>query len=269
MRKTLRRSLALALGGTLLIAGCYTVPETGRRSLNLVGDEQLQLAAVAQFEQMKAQIPISSNSEYKSQVERVGRRIAAVVGDKIESPEWEWVVFDDPQVNAFAMPGGKVGVYTGLLKLVESDDELATVMGHEIAHVIARHGNERVSQSTAAQIGAIGVGILVGGESETTQQLAMAAYGAGAQIGVLLPFSRFHESEADEIGLVYMARAGYDPRASISFWEKMAAQSGSGGQPPEILSTHPSHGTRIERLQKLIPKVMGDYEKARQAAQNN
>lgn len=264
MRKTARRISALLLGATLLAAGCYTVPETGRRTLSLVGDEQLQLAATEQFEQMKAQIPVSRNTAYTNQVERVGRKIAAAVGSEINSPEWEWVVFEDPQVNAFAMPGGKVGVFTGLLDLVDSDDELATVMGHEVAHVTAQHGNERVSQGLLAQLGGVGVGILVGGESQVTQQLVMAAYGAGSQIGVLLPFSRLQESEADEIGLHYMARAGYDPRASVTFWEKMGAQAGQGGQPPELLSTHPSHGTRIERLQKMIPKVMGEYERARQ-----
>lgn len=260
-RKRLHRAL-LAAGAALILAGCYTVPETGRSALNLIGDDQLALMAQEQFSTMKQEVPISTNRAYNEQVQRVGRRIAQVVGDEIENPEWEFVVFEDDQINAFAMPGGKVGVYTGLLKLVDSDDELATVMGHEIGHVIAKHGSERVSQGMIAELGAVGLGIFLGDQSQTTQQLAMMAYGVGAQVGALLPFSRLQEREADHIGLIYMARAGYDPRAALSFWEKMSNASG-GGAPPQFLSTHPNHEDRIRRLRDLIPEVMPEYELAR------
>lgn len=262
MTAFIRHRAVLGAVAVLALAACTTVTETGRTQLNFISDSELQLAASAQFQQMKEQVPLSTNAAYKEQVERVGRRIAAVVQEQMTDAQWEFVVFDDPQVNAFAMPGGKVGVYTGLLKLVDSDDELATVMGHEVAHVSASHGGERVSQATAAQ----GVGVLLGyavkERSELTRQAVATAYGLGVQVGALLPYSRLQESEADEIGLTYAARAGYDPRASITFWEKMAAQSRESGSPPQFLSTHPNPDNRIAKLHELMPDALQVYADA-------
>ncbi|MDR2673749.1 MAG: M48 family metallopeptidase [Opitutaceae bacterium] len=197
---------------------------------------------------------------------RVGQRIAGVVGRDIANAEWEFVVFDSEQVNAFALPGGKVGVYTGLLKLAASDDELACVMGHEIAHVTSRHGAERVSQSQLVSIGGqLGQAYMnykgVGAEK---QNQLMSLYGLGAQVGALLPYSRLHETEADTIGLRFAAAAGYDPRAAAVFWKKMAAKN-SGGSTPSWLSTHPSDQSRIANLEKLAPQYLPLYENARKA----
>lgn len=261
---TARRPLiASLLAACALLVACYTVPETGRTAINFMPDSQMASMASQQFAQMKQEMPISKDPKYNEQVQRVGQRIASVVGDSMPNAQWEFVVFDSEQINAFAMPGGHVGVYTGLLKLVHSDDELATVMGHEIGHVMARHSGERLTQTVMAEGGAIALAAY----TETTEMsddkktALRAAYGLGATYGLLMPFSRKHESEADEIGLKIAARAGYDPRASVTFWQKMQAASGSG-QPPEFLSTHPSHETRIEHLKELMPAAMEEYQKA-------
>lgn len=176
--------------------------------------------------------------------------------------KWEYVVFEnDKMINAFAMPGGKVGVYTGMFKkLIQTDDDLAVVVGHEIAHVTARHGNERVSHSLLAQLGAAAIQIASKDQSASTRQLILSAYGAGATYGYILPFSRKHESEADRIGLFYAARAGYNPEVAIPFWERMSALN-SGSQPPEFLSTHPSGDTRIRKLREIMPDAVVEYKR--------
>jgi predicted Zn-dependent protease len=177
-----------------------------------------------------------------------------VAAPDIPNAAWEFVVFeDDDQLNAFAMPGGKVGVYTGIFKVAKTDADLAIVVGHEIAHVAAGHGNERVSQQLLAAGGALALQIGTNDMDSDDQALVMAAYAAGATVGVMLPYSRHHEREADEIGLIYAAKAGYDPHAAIGFWERMEARQGAA--PPEFLSTHPSGSTRIQRLNELMPKA--------------
>ena len=246
----------------VLLTSCSTVPQTGRSALHLVPADQLASMASTQFSQMKQNTPISTDPTYNAMVRRVGDRIARVASPDLPNAQWEYVVFDDDsQINAFAMPGGKVAVYTGLFKVVRSDADLAIVMGHEVAHVAAGHGNERVSQQLLAAGGALALAIGTKDMDSSDQQLLMAAYGAGATVGVLLPYSRFHESEADEIGLLYAARAGYDPRAAIDFWKRMEAQK--NGAPPEFLSTHPSGATRIRRLTELMPQAVREYEAAR------
>lgn len=246
----------------LLLAGCATLPETGRQVIHLVPAAEMQAMGLQEFTKMKQQIPISKNPTYRAQADRVGRRIAQAVGGDMPGAQWEFVVFDDDQqVNAFALPGGKVGVFTGLLKLVTTDDELAAVMGHEIAHVRLEHGNERMSQSLIATGVGVGLEVALRNKSEQTRQAARTAYGIGSTIGVMLPFSRLHEREADKVGVLYAARAGYDPRASISFWQKMQSQGGS--QPPQFLSTHPSHEDRIQRLQAVMPQALQEYERYR------
>lgn len=244
-----------------VMVGCTTVPETGRKALRFMPESQLQSMAVQQFQQMKQEQPVSKDPALNARIRQMGERIAKAAGQN--GANWEFVVFaDDKTVNAFALPGGKVGVYTGLIKLAGSDDEIAAVMGHEVAHVTLQHGNERVSQNIAAQMLGVGVQYGVRNQDDQTKQLAMLAYNVGTQVGVLLPYSREHEREADRIGLLYAARAGYDPRGAVSFWKKMQSMSG-GQQPPQFLSTHPSHDDRIQRLQSLMPQAMQEYERAR------
>lgn len=247
--------------GSLILSGCATVPQTGRSSLQLVPEEQLASAASAQFGQLKQNTPISNHPKYNNMLRRVGERIAYAAQEDMPNANWEFVVFeDDSQINAFAMPGGKVAVYTGLFEaVIEDDADLAVVVGHEVAHVAARHGGERVSQQLLAAGGALAlqIGTSNSDMSQSDRQLLMAAYGAGATLGVILPFSRYHESEADEIGLIYMAKAGYDPREAIPFWERMEAQKGA--QPPEFLSTHPAGDSRVARLRQIMPKAMLHY----------
>lgn len=243
----------------LFASGCHTVPQTGRSALHLVSSDRLAAMASAQFGELKQNTPISRDPKYTSMVNRVGERIAYVAAPDMPNAQWEFVVFDDDdQINAFAMPGGKVAVYTGIFKIAKTDDELAVVIGHEVAHVAAGHGNERVSQQLLAAGGALAVGLGTRDLDSSERQLIMAAYGAGATLGVMLPYSRYHESEADEIGLIYAAQAGYDPRAAIAFWKRMEAEK--SGAPPEFLSTHPSGSTRIRKLNELMPKAVAIYE---------
>ncbi|MDB4345920.1 M48 family metallopeptidase [bacterium] len=246
------------LGLVLWSTGCHTVPQTGRSALHLVPSSQLASMSAVEFDQLKQKTPISRNPTYNAMVNRVGERIAYVAAPDMPNAQWEFVVFDDDdQINAFAMPGGKVAVYTGIFKVAKTDADLAVVMGHEVAHVAAGHGNERVSQ----QIVATGINFtavaLTQDMDNTQRQLLLAGLGAGTAVGVILPFSRYHESEADEIGLMYAAKAGYDPRAAIGFWERMEAQK--SGSPPEFLSTHPSGSTRVRKLNELMPKAYQVY----------
>lgn len=215
--------------------------------------------AASEFGQLKQETPISRNPKYNAMLQRVGERIAYVAAPDMPNAQWEFVVFDDDeQINAFAMPGGKVAVYTGIFKVAQTEDDLAVVVGHEIAHVAAGHGNERVSQQLLAAGGALALQIGTSDMDDSERQMLMAAYGAGATLGVILPYSRYHESEADEIGLIYAAKAGYDPRAAIGFWERMEAQK--SGSPPEFLSTHPSGSTRVRKLTELMPRAYEIYK---------
>ncbi len=257
--KTKLSYLSLFLGSLLAFSGCHTVPQTGRSALHLVPSDQLASMSAAQFGQLKQETPISTDATYNAMMRRVGERIAYVAGPDMPNAQWEFVVFDDDsQINAFAMPGGKVAVYTGIFKVAKSDADLAIVMGHEVAHVAAGHGNERVSQQLLAAGGALALQFGSKDMDSGDRQLLMAAYGAGTTVGVLLPYSRYHESEADEIGLMYAAKAGYDPRAAIGFWERMDAAS--NGAPPEFLSTHPSGTTRVRKLNELMPKALEVYQ---------
>lgn len=258
-----RTALVLLVALIAVACGCYTVPHTGRRSLILLPAGQEMEMGAAAFLDIKSKEKVSTDPIANDRVRRIGERIAAAAGDDLPGAKWEFVVFDAPDtVNAFALPGGKVGVYTGLLKLADSDDEVATVMGHEIAHVTARHGSERWSQSAAVAVGGVLLSETVLKDNEN-KNAWLGAYGAGAAVGVLLPYSRLNESEADEIGLVYAAKAGYDPRAAIAFWQKMAKAAEGKARPPEILSTHPSDATRIGRLQEMMPSIMPYYTGSR------
>jgi predicted Zn-dependent protease len=238
---------------TLALAACATTPYTKRTQLILLSEgEETQLGAAAYQEVLK-EGKIVRDAKINAVVRKVGERIAQAA----EKPEyqWEFTVIDDPrQVNAFALPGGKVAVYTGLFPVAQDEAGLAVVMGHEVAHALARHGAERMSQGLAAQIAATGLAVAVGGSDPVTRNAVMGAFGLGAQYGVLLPFSRTQESEADHIGLILMAKAGYDPAAAIGLWQRMESNAGGQG-PPEFLSTHPAYGTRQSKIESWIPEA--------------
>lgn len=245
----------------LVLSGCYTVPETGRKAFILTPVSQEMALGADAFRQIKGEENISTDAEATARVERVGRRIAEQAAEDMPELEWEFVLFEnDEMINAFALPGGKVGVYTGLLEVADTDDRLAAVMGHEIAHVTARHGGERISRALA--LAAVGAGVSVAARDSEHRDAIMIAYGLGATLGVDLPFSRGAESEADEVGLMYSARAGYDPREAIAFWQRMSAASEGRAQPPALLSTHPADAKRIADLEKLLPEAMKEYEQA-------
>ena len=243
---------------TFCIAACATSPE-GRKQLKLVSTEQMDAMGIQSFEQMKQNAPISQDKNMQQYVNCVANKIIPHVKQNPNPSAWEVVVFEDDQANAFALPGYKIGVYTGLLKYAKNQDQLAAVMGHEVAHVIAEHGNERVSNQMATQAGLSIAAVLLGTEQDDNTALIMAGLGLGAQYGVILPFSRSHESEADLIGLDLMAKAGFDPKESVTLWQNMAQ---SGLSPPEFMSTHPSSDTRIKQLRERIPQVQPTYQQA-------
>jgi predicted Zn-dependent protease len=252
------RSVALLL---LLIVACTQVPFTNRSQLILISAEEETKLGSQAYREVLSKSPTTNADRYVEPVRRIGERLARAA----ERPDYQWqfAVIDDPkQVNAFALPGGKVAVYTGILPVAADSDGLAVVMGHEIAHVIARHGAERMSQGLAAELGAGVLGAAAGGGP--SGNLLLAAYGLGTQLGVLLPYSRTQESEADHIGLILMAKAGYDPRAAEGFWQRMARAS-SGGGPPEFLSTHPSHDTREQQIRAWLPEALGHLDAASRA----
>ena len=260
MRHALRfGSLAVLL---VTLSACGSAPYTGRSQLHILSVNEEMALGLQSYTEVVGSSKLTSNREWAAMVERVGRRIAAVapeIADIANQFQWEFKVIADPQVNAFALPGGKVAFYEGIMPICANETGVAVVMGHEVAHAIARHGNERVSQNVLIELG-VGTGsALLGGSDPATQQAVSAALGMGAQVGIALPFGRSHESEADHIGIILMAKAGYDPREAPGFWERMSAQS-SGGGTPEFLSTHPSHGTRIDQLKEWMPEAMKFYK---------
>ncbi|MGX9416831.1 M48 family metallopeptidase [Vibrio sp. WJH972] len=242
------RTLSILLASVLV--GCSASP-TGRNQILLFSDSQMNTLGAQSFEEMKKSQAVNNDPRINKYVQCVSDAVTQNV-TKTGFSEWEIVVFDSDQINAFALPGGKIGVYTGLLKTAKTADQLATVIGHEIAHVIASHGNERMSQTSLASTG-LQISSLVIGTSQYSQyhNVAMAALGVGVQVGVVLPYGRSQESEADIIGLELMAKSGFDPNASVQLWKNMSAAS-NGQQQPELLSTHPSHSTRINDLNDKI-----------------
>jgi predicted Zn-dependent protease len=258
------------LAAALLLAGCYTNPVTGRKSLVLLSQGEEVTLGAQSFQSIREKEKVSADAAANARVNRIGQRIAQAVGDELPNAKWEFVVFDSKELNAFALPGGKVGVYTGLLQLAESDAELASVMGHEIGHVIARHGAERMSEAMVISgLGAVGsAAVEAKTQDPQTRQLFELAYGGAVTLGRVLPHSRGNETEADRMGAIYAARAGYDPRASITFWQKMMAEkqkagAAQGGALSALLSTHPADEKRIADLKTLMPTVVPIYEKNR------
>ncbi|WP_348767321.1 M48 family metallopeptidase [uncultured Salinisphaera sp.] len=238
----------------LLLVACATSP-TGRNQLKLFSEEKIAQMGIQSYQQMKQEEPIDTSTADNRYVKCVADAITRVTGG-----EWEVTVFKDDQVNAFALPGGKIGVYSGLLDVAKTDDQLAAVIGHEVGHVLADHGNERVSQQAATQGGLQVVSAFLGGSGGGGNQAVMSALGLGAQVGILLPFSRTQESEADTIGLELMARAGFDPRESVALWQNMAAAGGE--KPAEFMSTHPSNQHRINNLESHMNQAMQLYQQA-------
>jgi Zn-dependent protease with chaperone function len=246
-----RRSALGACLALAALAACAAVPYTGRRQLILMPAAQEAQLGTEAFAQLRRHDPVLPDARINTIVTRVGRRIAAIAERR--DYRWEFIVFDQPKtVNAFALPGGKVGVYSGLLPIARDEAGLAVVIGHEIAHALARHGAERYSQAQLLQLGGAALAIGLGGNTATNGILQV--YGLGAQVGVLLPFGRQQESEADHIGLILMAKAGYDPAAALGLWQRMEAR-GTGGGPPEFLSTHPSYGTRVGQIERWLPEA--------------
>ena len=247
--------LALALG---VVVACTTVPLTGRTQVMLLPESTEQEMGLTAFRQALTKSKVSTDPALNVQLTRVGTRIAAATGRT--DYQWEFKVFEDKQVNAFCLPGGKVVVYTGILPVTRDDAGLAAVVGHEVAHAIARHGGERVSQSYIAQFGLAGTQLALSGQDPLLAQGVITALGAGATVGYLLPYSRLQESEADHLGLIYMAKAGYHPSAARDLWVRMAEMSKGQQKPPEFLSTHPADATRIRQIEAWLPEAVKYYQ---------
>lgn len=258
LRCSLRLAACVCIA--LVASACATSPE-GRSQLRLLPDEQIDSMGVQSFEQIKQQTPESKNENIRAYVLCIADAIIPQLDEDNDPTAWEVRVFEGDQANAFALPGNKIGVYEGLLDYAVNQHQLATVMGHELAHVVAQHGNERVSEQLAAQAGMTIAAIALGssGTSDDNKALILAGLGLGVQYGVILPFSRTHESEADLIGLELMASSGFDPRESVKLWQNMAK---AGAQPPEFLSTHPSSSTRINDLNTRMPRALDAYKQA-------
>ena len=264
----MKSRIAIFISMLFLLGSCTKVPISGRKQLSLVPESEMLSSSLTQYSDfLKKNPPVPASDPNAQMVKNVGARMKTAVeqylrqngyASRIKDFKWEFNLVNNKEVNAWCMPGGKVVVYTGLLPVTQDEPSLACVMGHEIAHAVARHGNERVSQGLIAEMGGVALDVAMANKSAETRSLIMSAYGAGAEVGVIMPFSRMHESEADKLGLVFMAMAGYNPNASIAFWERMAKQGGA--KPPELLSTHPSDQTRINQLKAYMPTAMKYYK---------
>jgi predicted Zn-dependent protease len=249
----------------LIAVGCSTVPMTGRKQLNLVSNEEILTSSFHQYDEYIKTAPVSKDKKNTELVIKVGKRIASAVEqylknngmeDQIKEYQWDFHLVADATPNAFCMPGGKIVVYEGILAYTQNETGLAVVLGHEVAHAVAKHSNERMSQQVVVSLGGEIVNVAVDKKSDLVKQLAPTIYGLGAQYAVMLPYSRAHESEADHIGLIFMAMAGYDPAMAEGFWLRM---SQSGSKTPEFLSTHPSDETRVTKIRSWLPEARKYY----------
>ena len=255
-----------------LLAGCAINQITGRNQLSLVSESELQLLATSQYKTFLTENKVLNprSSKDAAMVDRIGLRITKAItkyfdsegkGSVLDGYVWEFNTVESKEANAWCMPGGKVVVYTGILPLTQNETALAVVMGHEVAHAIAKHGNERMSQALVQQMGGMALEVAIAKEPKETQDIFMTSYGIGSQVGAMLPWSRQQETEADQYGLIFTAMAGYDPQAAIPFWQRMSEMS--QGSPPEFLSTHPSDETRIKKLKKFMPEALKYYTPGR------
>lgn len=261
--------LIAAIWLVLMFQGCAEVPITQRKGLHLVSETELLSMSFQQYDDVLKKSKLSTETSKVEMVRRVGIRIAKSAEtfltetgqqDKIKNYKWEFnLIEEDKTVNAWVMPGGKAAVYTGILPFTQNETGLAVVLGHEVAHALADHGNERMSEALVANTGGMALSVALSQRPQQTQQLFMKVYGVGANVGFLLPYSRLHESEADRIGLTLMARAGYDPREAIAFWQRMSKQEGQ--RPPQLLSTHPAPETRVADIKKYLPEALPYFDK--------
>ncbi|MDR2888145.1 MAG: M48 family metallopeptidase [Bacteroidales bacterium] len=260
--------LFIALLAFVAAGSCSTVPLTGRRQLSLVPESEMISMSFTNYSDFLKTSALSTDQANAALVQEVGKNLSAAVvkyfanhgmSSRLNGYQWEFNLVNDNTPNAWCMPGGKVVVYTGILPFTQDKNGLAVVLSHEIAHAVARHGNERMSQELITQFGSIALAEVIKDKPEQTRTIFNSAYGLGAQYGVMLPFSREHELEADKMGLIFMAMAGYDPQTATAFWERMASMSGQ--KPPEFMSTHPSDATRIERIKEALPEAIPYYNK--------
>jgi predicted Zn-dependent protease len=251
-----------------LLQTCSLVPLTGRRQLSLVSDAEMLSTSFAQYDQFQKENRMSSSSADTNEVKRVGRNIQNAVATyfarnnmskELDGFAWEFNLVENKEANAWCMPGGKVMVYSGILPLAQNETGLAVVMGHEIAHAVAKHSNERMSQALIAQLGGQALSQALRQKPQQTQQIWMGLFGVGVQLGAVLPYNRLQEGEADRLGLIFMAMAGYNPRSAIAFWLRMSQKAGA--QPPEFLSTHPSDKKRMAKIVAAMPEAMKYYKK--------
>jgi len=259
-------SLVILTACIILFSGCGSVPVTGRKQLSLVSNDEVLSLSLQQYGEFIKSAPISTDKANTALVQKVGRNIAAAVetylrnngyANELSSYSWEFNLVKSADVNAFCMPGGKIVVYEGILPYTQNETGLAVVLGHEVAHAVAKHANERMSNQMATQYGTAALGTALGGTSAVTQKVAATALGLGTQYGILLPYSRKQELEADQLGLIFMAMAGYDPSMASAFWQRMSQQ---GGSTPEFMSTHPSDATRIKQIEKDLPEALKYYK---------
>jgi len=259
---------AAVISLALFSDSCFKNPVTGRSSLNFVDEGNMRSLAQQQYTSFLSTNPPVKGGGDAAMVERVGRKIADAVqryldskgqGGQISGYKWEFNLVNQPEANAWCMPGGKVVVYSGILSVTRNEAGLAVVLGHEIAHAVARHGNERMSQELTSQMGGVALSAALADKPQQTQNIFMSLYGVGSQVGILLPYSRKHESEADRMGLIFMALAGYNPNEAVAFWQRMESAA-KGTQPPAFLSTHPSGRQRIADIRKRLPEAMKYYK---------
>ncbi len=262
----MRKNILFLAAALLLFTACGSVPVTGRRQVLLVSDQEVLASSLTQYNTYMKSATKSAMKAQSAMVERAGKKIAAATEQylranglehEINNFAWEFSLVKDKQINAFCMPGGKIVVYEGLMSIIDSEDELAVVIGHEVAHAVAKHSNERMSQQILAQYGAQILSQTLSQKSAAVQALANQVYGIGAQYGIMMPYSRKHETEADYMGLIFMRIAGYNPDVAVSFWQKMS--SGGGSSVPEFLSTHPSDARRIADIKKVLPEIKEKY----------
>lgn len=274
MKKNSRTQMYVVSGilaTSILLAACSTVPLTGRKQLSLIPASQMLSMSYQEYGTFLKSNRVSTDAQATAMVKRIGGRVEGAVEryfkekgieGSLAGYQWEFTLVEDKQVNAWCMPGGKVVVYTGILPVTQTEEGLAVVMGHEIAHAVAEHGNERMSQGLLAQLGGVGLDAALKDKPQQTRELWQTAFSVGSQVGVLLPFSRTQESEADELGLTFMAMAGYNPQEAVTFWQRMSANK-AGQAPPEYLSTHPSDETRIRQIQEHMPQALKYYKPAK------